>query len=90
MSDRCDHIRDEIRNLEQLIDALQAELQTAAGALKLALIVQIKQAQAELAGKAEDLKACEAAEDPPLTDPRVFGSEITQGLVEYELVAGKL
>jgi hypothetical protein len=89
MSDQCEHIRDEIRNLEQLIDSLQTELQTAAGALKQALIFQIKLAQAELAEKAAELKACEATEEPPLADPRVFGSEITQGLAEYELVAGK-
>lgn len=89
MSDQCEHIRDQIRALELQVDSLQEELKTAAGALKQALIFLIKQTQAEIAEKEAELKACEAVAHPPLSDPKVFGSEITQGLAEYELVAGK-
>jgi len=89
MSDQCEHIRDQIRALELQVDSLQEELKTAAGALKQALIFLIKQTLAEIVEKDAELKACEAVEHPPLSDPKVFGSEITQGLPEYELVAGK-
>ena len=68
---------------------MQEELKTAAGALKQALIFLIKQTQAEIAEKEGELKECEAVAEPPLSDPKIFGSEITQGLPEYELVAGK-
>jgi hypothetical protein len=89
MSDQCEHIRDQIRALELQVDLLQEELKTAAGALKQALIFLIKRTQAEIAEKEGELKECEAVAEPPLSDPKVFGSEITQGLPEYELVAGK-
>lgn len=89
MSDKCEHIRDKIRALEQEVDLLQDKLKTAAGALKQALIFLIKKTQAEIIEKEAELKECEAVAEPPLSDPRVFGSEITQGLPEYELVAGK-
>ncbi len=89
MSDQCEYIRDQIRALEQQVDLLQEDLKTAAGALKQALIFLIKQTQAEIAEKEDELKECEGVADPPLSDPKVFGSEITQGLPEYELVAGK-
>jgi hypothetical protein len=64
-----------MRALTQQVDLLQEELKTAAGALKQALIFLIKRIQAEM--------------EPPLSDPKVFVSESTQGLPEYELVAGK-
>lgn len=89
MADFCEHIRDEIRALEQLIDSLQEQLQTAAGPLKQGLIALIKQTQAELAEKQDELEECEATPRPPLRDPAVLGFEVTQGLPEYELVAGK-
>lgn len=89
MSDQCEQIRDQIRALEQQVDSLQEELKTAAGALKQSLIFLIKQTQAEIAEKEAELNACEAVAHPPLSDPKVFGFEITQGLPEYELVAGK-
>ena len=89
MPDKCQHIRNEIEALEADIDHTQEELKTAAGAEKQALIFLIKFFQAQLALKVEELKICEASTEPPLTDPRVFGSEISQGILEYELVAGK-
>lgn len=89
MSDQCEHIRDQIRALEQQVDLFQEELKTAAGALKQALIFLIKQTQAEITEKNSELKECLSVTHPPLSDPHVFGFEITQGLPEYELVAGK-
>jgi hypothetical protein len=89
MSDQCEHIRDQIRALEQRVDSLQEDLKTAAGALKQHLIFLIKLTQAEVAEKEGELKECEAVAEPPLSGAKVFGFEITQGLPEYELVAGK-
>jgi hypothetical protein len=84
-----DHIRHEIRALEQKVDAAQADLETERGPDDEVLVSRIMRLQAEIGQKEADLKESEAAQDPPLTDPHVFGWEITQGLVEYELVAGK-
>lgn len=89
MPDKCQPIRDEIEGIEKSIELAQEELKTASGAVKAYLILLIKQIQAQLAQKNEDLKDCETSPEPPLKDPRVFGSEITQGLPEYELIAGK-
>jgi hypothetical protein len=93
MSDSAERIRgqirDQIRVLEQKIDGAQQELESAPGPEKENLVALILRSRAEIDQKQTDLKESQAALDPPLTDPRVFGSEITQGLVEYELVAGK-
>lgn len=89
MSDQCRHVREQIRTLEQQVDLLQQKLQSTSGTLRMALLYFLKRTQGELAEKREDLRECEAAAQPPLSDPRVFGSEITQGIPEYQLVAGK-
>jgi hypothetical protein len=45
-------------------------------------------AQSQLAARERDLKACLSSKNR-LRDPRVFGFEVNQGLIRYELVAGK-
>lgn len=89
MSDSCQHIRNEIQALEQQIILLQKELKKAAGSLKQGPIGLIKQIQAEITIKESELEICSNEPVQSLSDPRVFGSEITQGLPEYELIAGK-
>jgi hypothetical protein len=89
MAEQCDHLRAEIKALESQLAADQEELKTAPPGRREALIFQIRMAKAEIRQLQTDLTRCEAATDPPLTNPRVFGSEISQGIANRELVAGK-
>ena len=82
-------LRDEIRELERKVDSVREELEAKPESGDEDLIAFIMRSQAEIAQKEGDLKLVEAAQDPPLIDPHVYGWEATQGLVEYELVAGK-
>lgn len=86
------HIRarlgEEIRRLDKEIDTARSRLEEAdlSGEDETALILRLA---AEKAQKEGDLEAVAKVDDPPLTDPHIHGWEATQGLVEYELVAGK-
>ncbi len=86
------HIRarlgEEIRRLDKEIDTARSRLEEAdlGGEEETALILRLA---AEKAQKEGDLEAVAKVDDPPLTDPHILGWEATQGLVEYELVAGK-
>ncbi|WP_372911592.1 hypothetical protein [Salinigranum sp.] len=84
MTKHCDQIRDQIRELEEKAEWLQT-----LGLTSLGLVFLVKQVQAEIAEREAELKECDPQESPALSDPKVFGSEVTQGLPEYELVAGK-
>lgn len=82
-------LRDEIGALKRRVEVARHDLASSheSGAEDLgALVLRL---QAELDQKEGDLKRLAAVRNPPLTDPHVFGWEVTQGLVEYELVAGK-
>ena len=90
MSDPCQSIADQIQHLEQLIDQLHEELKFASGPEKSRLIFELKKTLSLLGQKRKDLEACQQApHDPPVRDPHIFGMEVTQGLPDYELVAGK-
>ena len=84
-----ERLRDEIRALETRADDARAQLEAAPESGSEELTALVLKWQAEIAQKEADLKLFEGARDPPLTDPQVFGWEATQGLVEYELIAGK-
>jgi hypothetical protein len=84
-------LRREVRDLEKRIDNARSELES--GTMPEAHAEdstgKVLRLEGERAQKEADLKAFAGIDDPPLTDPQVLGWEATQGLVEYELVAGK-
>jgi hypothetical protein len=84
-----EQLREEIRDLDGRIDAAQADLESATGSEAEDLTATILRLGSVKALKEGDLKLFDGVDEPPLTDPRVLGWEATQGLVEYELVAGK-
>lgn len=88
MTDQCKNIQAQINGLVQQVKFLQNEL-SKPFVSKRSIIHQIKKTQEEINQKKKELTECLAVSHPPLSDPKVFGSEITQGLPEYELVAGK-
>jgi hypothetical protein len=82
-------LREELRDLEKRIDAARADLETVPESAAEDLTAHTLRLEGEKARKEGDLKQFAALDEPPLTDPQVLGWEATQGLVEYELVAGK-
>ncbi|NOE18057.1 hypothetical protein GS634_07955 [Ruegeria atlantica] len=93
MSAHCQSIRDEIETLEQSIELLDIQIQNTVDPIqKSALFRFRKQSLSLLQRKRGALKACEES-GPPLpqvpADMSDFGSEVTQGIPGYELVAGK-
>jgi hypothetical protein len=82
------NIRNQIKKLKQRLDHLETEL-SKPGVFKRSLISQIQRALAEIKQKEGELKEHLKEDLRPLSSPKVFGSEVTQGLPEYELVAGK-
>ena len=91
MADKCEQIRTEIGILESLIDSIDDQLEnTRDPKIGGELRRQRKLFFSALQQRKTDLESCTAEpETPPLQDPRIFGSEVTQGLSGYELVAGK-
>ena len=84
-----EQLREEIRVLEGRVDDAREKLEAVPESGSEELTALLLRSQAEIAVKEADLKLIAGVRDPPLTDPHVFGWEATQGLVEYELVAGK-
>ena len=85
-------VRNEIRELETKIDAARSQLESGTAVAESTpedVTGHILRLEGEKALREADLKAFAAIDDPPLTNPKVDGWEATQGLVEYELVAGK-
>ena len=82
-------LRKEIRELETRIDAARTELESVSDSSAEDLTARILSLESAKALKEGDLKLFDGVDEPPLADPRVLGWEATQGLVEYELVAGK-
>jgi hypothetical protein len=82
-------VRAQIRDLERRLDVARAELESTPDSGAEELSAEIVRLENEKAAKESDLDLIAAFEDPPLTDPQVLGWEVTQGLVEYELIAGK-
>jgi hypothetical protein len=85
-------VRNEIRELEKKIDAARSQVESGTGVAESTaedLTGHILRLEGEKAQKEADLKALAAIDAPLLRDPQVHGWEATQGLVEYELVAGK-
>ncbi len=88
MQIECEYSQDKLQELVQRVDDLQREL-CKPNAPKRELVSTIQKTLAEI--EETKLKLANQLEAPlqPLSSPRVFGDEITQGLPEYELVAGK-
>ena len=79
----------DIGELTKRVDAVRSDLEHAAATDAEELASRVLRMEQEIAQKRADLEAIAAMDDPPLRDPQVLGWEATQGLVEYELVAGK-
>jgi len=82
-------LRADVRQLDKEIDIARSRLESGRESGAEDLIAHVLRLETEKAQKETDLEALAAVDDPPLTDPHVRGWEATQGLVEYELVAGK-
>lgn len=82
-------LRDDVRRLEKEIDVARSRIESGTEPSSEEETAYVVRLEAEKAHKEADLKAFATGDDPPLTDPHIRGWEATQGLVEYELVAGK-
>jgi len=84
----CDSIAAEVARLFHLVEQLTEQVSTARDGRDRRLANSaLNAARAQLAAKRHQLEVCRSSGS--LTDPRVLGREITQGLAGYELVAGK-
>lgn len=88
MKTKYEYSKDKLQKLEQQVEDLQREL-CRPNAPKRELVSTIQQILVEI----EEIKIKSPNQVEvslqPLSNPKVFGDEITQGLSEYELIAGK-